>query len=303
MPAWLSILKVKTHTHTYIHSLLTTVLTTTTREVIDDMMKMFLFKRPRRRCAMLLFLNTLSFSSSSTLTLTSSFVPSCLSSLCHPTMRSVSSHTNLNFSSWTQLMTRKKHMSLSNAMATKNHSNNNNNNNNEWEAGDWESDFKALESAVALCNASTDLAQKERLDLLDYFALQRRDLIPDVIHFIIRPIVMAWALVLASTTTTTTTTTSHYCVTIRTLSRLLMVVSNIHFWTMCLFIPTLHNILMTVKPLQRRRKNEWEMEYIDPRDDTSHSPRCLLENWALSYTPMALFGVAITVVNRMPSIK
>lgn len=181
-------------------------------------------------------------------------------------------------------------------MVTKNHSSSNNNN-NEWEAGDWESDLKALESAVALCNASTDLAQKERLDLLDYFALQRRDLIPDVIHFIIRPIVMAWALVLASTTT------SNHCGTIRTLSRLLMVVSNVHFWTMCLFIPTFHNILMKGKPLQRRRKNEWEMEYIDPRDDTSHSPRCLLENWALSYTPMALFGVAIALVYRMPSHK
>jgi hypothetical protein len=190
-------------------------------------------------------------------------------------MRSVPSYTNVVPLSFNTLPTR-KHIGLSQATES-----------NEWKAGDWESDIKALESAVALCNASTDLAQKERLDLLDYFALQRRDLIPDIIHFIIRPIIMAWCLTFVSTMPFSTS---------RKLSSALIWTSNVHFWTMCFSIPVFHNILAKVKPLQRRRKSEWEMEYIDPRDDTSDSSRCLLENWAMSFYPMALFGLVTSTV-------
>lgn len=172
------------------------------------------------------------------------------------------------------------------------------NDNEQWEAGDWESDLKALESAVALCNASTDLDQKERKDLLDYFALQRRDLIPDILDYMIRPVVMALSLIILTLSTTTSSRSDvmmPFHGTIQKWIQFLLGISNLHFWTMCLCIPLLHNILIKVKPLQRRRKNEWEMEYIDPRDDTSNSFRCLLENWAVSFYPMTLFGIIATV--------
>lgn len=68
----------------------------------------------------------------------------------------------------------------------------------DWKAGDWNADLHALESGVALSNAPTDFAQKERMDLLDEFARQRRDLIPDLVNFVLKPVAISLSLIVAS---------------------------------------------------------------------------------------------------------
>ncbi len=150
----------------------------------------------------------------------------------------------------------------------------------EWKAGDWESDLQALESAVALSNAPTDLAQTERLELLDEFARQRRDLIPDVGKYVVRPCAYAAALLLASKSSSKTS---------RKLVSGLIQSMNLCFWAFTVWIPlALHHLAMKPRKIEKRRKSEWEAEYINPEEDCRDYARCLLENWAYTIYPSAL---------------
>jgi hypothetical protein len=162
-----------------------------------------------------------------------------------------------------------------------------NDNNEDWKAGDWKSDLQALESAVALSNAPTDLAQKERLDLLDEFSRQRRDLIPDILWFVMRPCTMASTLVFASKSASS-----------RIFVNLLVHAMNVCFWSMSVFIPLLLHIKVKQRKMGKRRKSEWEAEYINPEEDSSDYSRCLLENWAFSIYPSALLG-CITLLSHI----
>ncbi len=69
----------------------------------------------------------------------------------------------------------------------------------EWEAGDIQLDLQALRSAVAKSNADSDLDEKERIHLLNEFAKQRRELIPDVKRFVLRPLLFAACCMCLST--------------------------------------------------------------------------------------------------------
>ena len=68
----------------------------------------------------------------------------------------------------------------------------------EWNVGDYESDIHNLRLVVAESHAQLDLQQKLRLDLLDEFARQRREIIPDIRRFLIRPFFFMAMLLLST---------------------------------------------------------------------------------------------------------
>ena len=149
---------------------------------------------------------------------------------------------------------------------------------------------------MALSNAQTDLDEKERLELLDEFARLRRDLIPDAMRYIARPIAMAIiASVLVSSSRLSWTKKSVFYI-----GQKLM---NVSFWWVTVAVPlVMHTIVKRKKP-ERRRKSEWDAEYIDPRQDCSDYARCLLENWALAIYPTTAVGVITILSLRFNLLK
>ena len=140
----------------------------------------------------------------------------------------------------------------------------------EWIAGDFEKDLSNLEKAVALANAPTNLAQKERLDLLDAFAQSKRLVFKDLFN-LVRIIMLNTFLWMGL----------HKLG--RRVSMFFISIMNVSFWTLNIMIPImLHLLLGNKRSKERRLQNEWEATYIEERDDTSDFARCLLENWFAS---------------------
>lgn len=157
-----------------------------------------------------------------------------------------------------------------------------------WKAGDWDTDLRALESGVALSNAPTDLAQKERLELLDEFARQRHDLIPDLMKYILKPVVVSVGFIVALK--------SHL---LRKNIQVLISLMNASFWSISILVPLLLHCFVKKRHPKKRRKSEWEAKHIEPSQDTSDYPRCLLENWAISAFPMSILGCANVALKRL----
>lgn len=162
----------------------------------------------------------------------------------------------------------------------------------DWIAGDWKKDLRALESGVAHSNAPTDFAQKERMDLLDEFARQRRDLIPDFMKFVLKPVAISLSLIAVS---------NHSIG--RKYIQVFISLMNTAFWSISIVAPVLLHCISKKKSTERRRISEWSAEFVDSREDTSDHSRCLLENWAIASLPMAILGsvnVALRGLDVLP---
>ena len=179
----------------------------------------------------------------------------------------------------------------------------------EWKAGDWEADLQSLEASVALLNAPTQLAQSERMALLDEFARQRRDLFPDLLRFVVKPCLLALAMVMVtmsarsaninrSAISASVSASSSTSLSVMKLVPVIIIIfskiMNLAFWSISVGGPLMthlyHKSKQNIKNLPKKRKSEWESEYIDPRLDCSNDSLCLLENWAFAVYPSALLG-------------
>jgi len=187
-----------------------------------------------------------------------------------------------------------------------------------WKVGDVESDLQELRLAVRENRAKSDLEQRNRLDLLNEFARQRRELIPDIRNFVFRPLLMALTFSVISLRVTW----KPYVVQ-RTFLRFLGVM-NTSFWVVSVICPLLlyfakiwikeqeqdssHFAQNDLFPLDWKTFSyfeEGDLSFLDWIQDDwkgrgvcSDYNLCLLENWASSVFASAILGLTL-IMSRL----
>ncbi len=182
------------------------------------------------------------------------------------------------------------------------HASNDNNSMIEEEYDDWEaginlkSDVQKLRMAVWEINADSDLKEKERLHLLDEFARQRREVLPDVKKYLISPIVITILLLYIQRKDSTT----WGMVFAKNILQLFLRAMNV-MYTISIFVPLVmhRNVAKDDRNKSYRQEDEStdfmsESASADSRKDCSNYSLCLLENWITSIYPSAILHFAIS---------
>lgn len=166
----------------------------------------------------------------------------------------------------------------------------------QWEAGDLQSDMVKLKLAVAESNAETDLSQKERLHLLEEFARQKREFIPYLKKYVIRPFTLS-AILIGIQCLSSSLGKKGKCqvlgVIITAFSRVFLTSMNI-FYVISIILPILLYHLIPSK-IQSKEDTIMQSEYEFQKDVSNSSKdcrdysKCLLENWASCIYPSAFF--------------
>ncbi len=170
------------------------------------------------------------------------------------------------------------------------------NDKDQWDAGDLQSDMVKLKLAVAESNAETDLSQKERLHLLEEFARQKREFIPDLKKYVIRPFTLSAILIGMQCLSSSLGKKGKYQVLgvlITTFSQLFLTSMNI-FYVISIILPILFYHLIPSR-IQSKDETMMQSEYEFQKDesdlckDNGDYSRCLLENWASCIYPSVFF--------------
>ena len=174
----------------------------------------------------------------------------------------------------------------------------------EWQAGNLRLDLQHLRSAVAKANADTDLDQKERMHLLDEFARQRREVLPDVNKYVLRPLVAALVLMLTASVSVSVSSMSNGgggaqffnpMKIVKHQSRSFLRLMNASYYiSMAVPLMMYHYAKKSqgsIKPEQI--ESLLDLENSDPNTDCSNYSFCLLENWASSIYPSAILQCLI----------
>ena len=176
-----------------------------------------------------------------------------------------------------------------------------------WEAGvDLHSDLQKLRMAVWEINAESDLQEKERIHLLNEFAAQRRELIPDVKKYLLRPIVTIILLVYIQGKRD-----SSIGMTLlkKSLQIFLRIMNMIYITS--IFAPLIMHKVVSQNEKKKRTKfekrdqnsfgminNDDDNERgIDSRHDCNNYSLCLLENWVTSIYPSVIFHLAMVFLH------
>ena len=170
-----------------------------------------------------------------------------------------------------------------------------------WKAGNVKQDFDLLRMEVARLNAPAQLAQQERLQLLDELARQRMEIIPQLIRYA-KPLFLSMlccAMLLSRASGARSATRHRHEMIGRLGRRVIHNVANVQFWMVTVCAPLSVYIPKSWLHYQKRKKHvvtedeeermKWDPDYIDPSRDCTDYVFCLMENWLSSvYSPILL---------------
>eukprot|EP00592_Proboscia_alata_P026700 CAMPEP_0194449162 /NCGR_PEP_ID=MMETSP0176-20130528/129982_1 /TAXON_ID=216777 /ORGANISM="Proboscia alata, Strain PI-D3" /LENGTH=697 /DNA_ID=CAMNT_0039276239 /DNA_START=253 /DNA_END=2346 /DNA_ORIENTATION=- len=183
-----------------------------------------------------------------------------------------------------------------------------------WQVGDVENDMQKLRTAIQLSNADVNLAQSERLFMLDTFAKSRRPMLSDLWKFGLEPFLLTGLWIRFGTSVNPSG-----CVTAiangmsrakmvgflhnlaKKSTKWLVMLSDVHFWTVVVATPLFYAYV------QRREQFKLPVPKLktyhlnvndDPRKSCQNSPLCLSELMASSVCGMAGVGLVTCLCSR-----
>lgn len=188
-----------------------------------------------------------------------------------------------------------------------------------WQAGDLQTDLQKLKYAVAESNAQIDLDQKKRLHLLDEFARQRRPFTPDLIKYVMRPLVLSSILFLCQFSGSGRSLGGG-----RGRGRISNILENLlkNFSDSFLALMNLYYIISILVPIvvyhryrlstiqsndtiESKRESEYVFQFNgngldndaeDPKNDCSNHSKCILENWVSSVYLSAILNCVMMIM-------
>ena len=197
-----------------------------------------------------------------------------------------------------------------------------NDNTSRWKAGDFESDYNILKTAMAKQSAMSNLQQRQRQHILDYgFARNRRPLVRDFLKAIV--IVSAWTIFL--TTGASSGSLGHLLKASKRTSWLKKIhvyvtyfiinCSRIHHWIVGMMFPLCFLVWARSEHFPSARVLE---EYFKPQGPLSEAPKffytselakkrskdkdtgdhvlCLVENWSSAVGPSLAVGLCSCIL-------
>lgn len=176
-----------------------------------------------------------------------------------------------------------------------------------WEPVDIEADLALLRLAVAESRAEDEKKEGERKFLLDTFAKQRRAVYPDVIKFILAPLLFATILsvILSPPRTLNSVTVATRFPTGKTIASRIVHLMNAHYWLIVLLSPlaALWDKWRSMKKSIDKapsRASEWDLDWEDPHKSCRDHILCILEGWSSSVVVAAVFETCRRVI---PAIR
>lgn len=173
--------------------------------------------------------------------------------------------------------------------------------------GDVKKDLNLLEQAIAFANADQDLQHQERIETLNYFAQQRRPVGPDIVQFLLRPLLFSFSLA-----TILKLLVGSNLLLGRLCRRGVHTASVVHFWSLVVLAPILllctkrwtaarsHQPQQVTVPAELKgldseyyhfmTTTDWE----DPATSTRDYVTCLLEQWVSTVVGIAIVSLCFT---------
>jgi len=207
------------------------------------------------------------------------------------------------------------------------------NDNNKWQANNYKRDKQLLQAAISKHNAISNLQQLQRKYILDYgFACNKRPLVHDVLANVCKIGLFAWFMssvsgcnafsnikgVMQALNKTTSLLSKLHLLT----TSIIISISTIHYWAVCVTLPLL--LLALVKYDKLGASSRTLDEYFKPPQSTDDAPSffytvdaskkkrskdkdtgnfvlCLLDNWSSSVImtfSLGLYSMLISLIKN-----